>query len=95
MSQIADDEPDATIAIDFAFDRSNTEQKPLKFCFDDLVPRLEVVFMSQMNLILLSFCVYNCFLTQLSREETSIWFSILSGLVCYVRPNPRKNRKFF
>ena len=55
------------------------------------VPRSEVVFMSQMVLILilLSFCIFKLSLTQLTYEETSVWFSILSGLVGYVLPNSR------
>ena len=44
MSDIADDEPDATIVTDFAYDRINTEQKFWKFCLDATVPRSEVVF---------------------------------------------------
>ena len=44
MSEIADDEPDAAILTDFVFDRTNTEQKHLKLCFDATFPRSEVVF---------------------------------------------------
>ena len=51
MSEIAIDEPDATIITDFAYDQTNTEQKPWKFCNDVTVPRSEVVFMSKMILI--------------------------------------------
>ena len=60
MSEIADDEPDATILTDFVFDRNNTEQKHLKLCFDATFPRSEVVFLSQkvIILILLSFCIH-------------------------------------
>ena len=91
MSEIADDEPDANIVTDFVYDRNNTEQKSWKFCFDATVPRSEVVFMYQMIiiLILLCFCIYKLSLMQLSCEETSVWFSILSGLVGYELPNPR------
>ena len=91
MSELADDEPDANIVTDFVYDRNNTEQKSRKICFDATVPRSEVVFMSQMIivLVLLSFCIYKLSLTQVSCEETSVWFSILSGLVGYVLPNPR------
>ena len=90
MSEIADDEPDANIVTDFVYNRNNTEQKSWKFCFDATVTRSEVVFMSQMIiiLILLSFCIYKLSLTQLSCEETAVWFSILSGLIGYVLPNP-------
>ena len=48
MTELAIDEPDATIVTDFAYDQTNTEQKSWKFCNDVTVPRSEVVFMSQM-----------------------------------------------
>ena len=91
MPEIADDEPDANIVTDFVYDRNNTEQKSWKFWFEATVTRSEVVLMSQTIIILflLSFCIYKLSLTQLSCEETSAWFSILSGLVGYVLPNPR------
>ena len=61
MSEIANDDPDATIVTDFVYDRNNTEQKSWKFCFGATVPRSEVIFMYQMIiiLILLSFCTIN------------------------------------
>ena len=40
-------------------------------------------------LVLLSFSIYKLCLTQVSCEENSVWFSILSGLVGYVLPNLR------
>ena len=91
MTELAIDEPDATIVTDFAYDQTNTEQQSWKFCNDVTVPRSEVVFMSQMILvfILLTFCIYKLSWTQISCEETSVWFSLLSGLVGYVLPNPR------
>ena len=91
MSEIAVDEPDATIITDFVYEEKNdsVERKPWKFCNNVTVPRSEVFFMSQMILILLIFCIYKLSLTKLSCEETSVWFSILSGLVGYVLPNPR------
>ena len=94
MSEIAVDEPDATIITDFVYEENNdnVERKPWKFCNNVTVPRSEVVFMSQMILIiiLLTFCIYKLCLTKLSCEETSVWFSILSGLVVgYVLLNPR------
>ena len=88
MSEIANDEHDAAIVTDFVYDLNNTEQKSWKFCFGATVPRSEVVLMSQMIIILflLSFCIHKFSLTQLSYEKTSVWFSILSGLIVYVLP---------
>ena len=62
---------------------------------DVTVPKSEIVFMSQMIIILflLSFCTYKLSLTQLSCEEKSLWFSLLSGLIGYVLANPRLLRK--
>ena len=81
MSEIAVDEPDATIITDFVYEENNdsVERKLWKFCNNVTVPRSEVVFMSQMILILifLTFCIYKLSLTKLSCEETSVWFSIL------------------
>ena len=91
MSELAIDEPDAIIVTDFAYDQTNTEKKTRKFCNDVTVPRSEVVFMSQMILIfnLLTLYIYKLSWTQIRCEETSVWFSILSGFVGYVLPNPR------
>ena len=62
-----------------------------KFCNNVTLPKSEVVFVAQMVviLILLTFCILKLSFTKLSCEETSVWFSILSGLVGYVLPNPR------
>ena len=91
MNDTVVDETDGTIVTDFVYEENNTEKKSLKFCQNVTVPRSEVVFMSQMVLILilLAFCIFKLSLTQLTCEETSVWFSILSGLVGYVLPNPR------
>ena len=93
MSEITVNEPDATIITDFVYEENNdsVQQKPWKFCYNVTVPRFEVVFMSQMILILilLTFCIYKLSLTKLRCDETSVWFSILSVLVGYVLPNPR------
>ena len=48
MSEIADDEPDATRVTELVFDRNDTKQKPWKLCFEATVPRSDVVFLSQM-----------------------------------------------
>ena len=85
------DEPDATIVTEFVYNETNSEKKSLKFCNNVILPRSEVVFVAQMVviLILLTFCILKLSFTKLSCEETSVWFSILSGLVGYVLPNPR------
>ena len=68
------------------------KKKSWKFCNNVTLPRSEVVFVAQMVviLILLTFCILKLSFTKLSCEETSVvWFSILSGLLGYVLPNPR------
>ena len=85
------DEPDATLVTEFAYNETNSEKKSWTFCNNVTLPRSEVVFVAQMVviLILLTFCILKLSFTKLSCEETSVWFSILSGLVGYVLPNPR------
>ena len=85
------DEPDATLVTEFVYNEKNSEKKSWKFCNNVTLPRSEVVFVAQMVviLILLTFCILKLSFTKLSCEETSVWFSILSGLVGYVLPNPR------
>ena len=85
------DEPDATLVTEIVYNETNSEKKSWKFCNNVTLPRSEVVFVAQMVviLILLLFCILKLSFTKLSCEETSVWFSILSGLVGYVLPNPR------
>ena len=85
------DEPDATKVTEFVYNETNSEKKSWKFCNNVTLPRSEVVFVAQMVviLILLTFCILKLSFTKLGCEETSVWFSILSGLVGYVLPNPR------
>ena len=85
------DEPDATLVTEFVYNETNSEKKSWKFCNNVTLPRSEVVFVAQMVVILtlLTFCILKLSFTKLSCEETSVWFSILSGLVGYVLPNPR------
>ena len=85
------DEPDATLVTEFVYNETNSENKSWKFCNNVTLPRSEVVFVAQMVviLILLTFCILKLSFTKLSCEETSVWFSILSGLVGYVLPNSR------
>ena len=85
------DEPDGTLETEFVYNETNSEKKSWTFCNNVTLPRSEVVFVAQMVviLILLTFCILKLSVTKLSCEETSVWFSILSGLVGYVLPNPR------
>ena len=85
------DEPDVKLVTEFVYNETNSEKKSWKFCNNVTLPRSEVVFVAQMVviLILLTFCILKLSFTKLSCEETSVWFSILSGLVGYVLPNPR------
>ena len=85
------DQPDATLVTEFVYNETNSEKKSWKFCNNVTLPRSEVVFVAQMVviLILLTFCILKLSFTKLSCEETSVWFSILSGLAGYVLPNPR------
>ena len=91
MNDTEVDETDGALVTDYVYDEINTEKNSWKFCNNVTVPRSEVVFVSQMLLILilLAFYIFKVSLTQLTCKEISVWFSILSGLVGYVLPNPR------
>ena len=71
------DEPDATLVTDIVYNETNSGKK--------------IIFVAQMVviLILLTFRTLKLSVAKLSCEETSVWFSILSGLVGYILPNPR------
>ena len=90
-TEAAVDETDATIVAEFVYHETNSEKKSGKFCNNVNLPRSEVVLVAQMvvTLILLSFCILKISFTKLSCEDTSASFSVLSGLVGYVLPNPR------
>ena len=84
------DEPDAPKSTEFVYNERNSEKKSRKFCNIVTLSRSKVVFVAQMVMILiLTFCILKLAFTKLSCNETSVWFSILSGLVGYVLPNPR------
>ena len=85
------DEPDATLVTEFVYNETNSEKKSWKFCNNVTLPSPEIVFVAQMLVIviLLTCCILKFSVTKLSCEETSVWFSILSGLVGYVLLNLR------
>ena len=66
MNDTVVDETDGSIVTDFVYDENHTEKKSWKFCNNVTVPGSEVVFMSQMVLILilLAFCIFKLSLTQ-------------------------------
>ena len=53
MNNTVVDDTDGTIVTDFVYEENNTEKKLWKFCNNVTVSRSEVVFMSQMVLILI------------------------------------------
>ena len=61
MNDTVVDEADGTIINDFVYDENHWEKKSWKFSNNVTVPRSEVVFISQMVLILilLAFCIFN------------------------------------
>ena len=65
MNNTVVDETDGTIVTHFVYEEKNTEKKLWKFCNYVTVSRSEIVFMSQMVLILilLAFCIFKLSLT--------------------------------
>ena len=53
MNNTVVDDTDGTIVTNFVYEENNTEKKLWKFCNNVTVSRSEVVFMSQMVLILI------------------------------------------
>lgn len=93
MSSVAVDEVDKGFVVqDFVYDREKNsckEKPPWKICNVD-VPRSEVVFFTQVLIIilLLTLCAVKLCFFNLTCEESAIWVSLLSSLVGYILPNP-------
>ena len=72
------------------FDEENQEKRSWKF-FNSWLPRSEVVYFTQILMILFLIVVYltKLVLSQLYCEESTLWFSLLSCTVGYALPNPK------
>lgn len=73
------------------FDQNNQERRSWKFCNSVTLPRSEVVFFSQIFIILLliALCSTKLCFFDLSCEESTIWISLLSSSLGYLLPNPK------
>ena len=62
-----------------------------KFCNRVTLPKSEVVFFTQMLVVITLMIISILKLTAFEQrcEEASVWISILSSLVGYISPNPR------
>ena len=62
-----------------------------KFCNQVTLPKSEVVFFTQMLVVITLMIISILKLTAFEQrcEEASVWISILSSLVGYILPNPR------
>ena len=83
------DEPDAVTQ--FVFDNSNSERAAWKFCNAITLPRSEVVYFTQVTIIvlLILLCSIKLLFFELACDEMSIWIAILSSTVGYILPNPQ------
>ena len=90
MSQVEGDQPDNAIN-NFVYDENCHERRSWKFCNSVRLPRSEVVFFSQLAIIvvLIALSAVKLLLCQLECEEMSIWVAILSSTVGYILPNPK------
>ena len=72
------------------FDEENHERRSWKF-FNSRLPRSEVVYFTQISIILFLNLVSltKLVFSQLDCEESTFWFSLLSCTVGYALPNPK------
>ena len=72
------------------FDEDNPERRSWKF-FNSRLPRSEVVYFTQILIILFSTVVSSTKLvfSDLDGKESTFWFSLLSCTLGYVLPNPK------
>ena len=85
------DQVDSATVADIVFDQRGEERKPWFFCGNIALPRSEVVFFSQLIIVvsLITLCLVKLIFFNVSCEESSVWISLLSSLVGYILPNPR------
>lgn len=89
MSTQAVDSPDTVN--DLIFDENKNERAPWKFCNSIKLPRSEVLFFVQTTLlfILITICSVKLLFYEIPCEDRTFWYTLLSGSVGYILPNPR------
>ena len=73
------------------FEPESSRNTYWKFCNRVTLPKSEVVFFTQMLVVITLMIISILKLTAFEQrcEEASVWISILSSLVGYILPNPR------
>ena len=73
------------------FEPESSRNTYWKFCNRVTLPKSEVVFLTQMLVVITLMIISILKLTAFEPrcEEASVWISILSSLVGYILPNPR------
>ena len=73
------------------FEPESSRNTYWKFCNRVTLPKSEVVFFTQMLVVITLMIISILKLTTFEQrcEEASVWISILSSLVGYILPNPR------
>ena len=75
------------------FEPESSRNTYWKFCNRVTLPKSEVVFFTQMlvviTLMIISILKLTAKKVRIRCEEASVWISILSSLVGYILPNPR------
>ena len=84
---VADDEPDFYEAI--VFDKHGEERSPWLLCGQS-IPRSQIVFIVQLFVLLLinTYCMIKISLGEISCEENTIYFMIISSSLTYILPSP-------
>ena len=82
------DQPDLA-AQEFVFDENNHERKPWTTCGKPF-PRSEIVFFSQLLVILMviSLCNFKLSVSSLNDKDKPVWIALLASALGSILPNP-------
>ena len=82
------DKPDLAVQ-EFVFHENNQEWKPRTLC-DKPIPRSEIVFFSQLLVILMviSFFIFKLSVSSSNDKDKPVWIALLASALGYILPNP-------
>ena len=82
------DQPDLGVH-EFVYDENNQERKPWSLCGKP-IPRSEIVFFSQLVVILMviSFCIFKLSTSSSNDQDKPVWIALLASALGAILPNP-------